>query len=70
MILIYIYTHIYIHITYIYYIYTMCAKSLQSCPTLCDLMECSPSGSSIHGILQQVYWSGLLCLPPGDLSDP
>ena len=28
------------------------AKSLQSCPTLCDLMDCSPSGSSVRGILQ------------------
>ena len=26
-----------------------CAKSLQSCPTLCDPMDCSPPGSSIHG---------------------
>ena len=24
----------------------------QSCPTLCDSMDCSSSGSSIHGILQ------------------
>ena len=24
----------------------------QSCPTLCDSMDCSPPGSSIHGILQ------------------
>ena len=24
----------------------------QSCPTLCDPMDCSLSGSSIHGILQ------------------
>ena len=30
----------------------MCAKSLQSCPTLCDSMDCSPLDSSIHGILQ------------------
>ena len=30
----------------------MCAKSLQSCPTLCDPMDCSPLGSSVHGILQ------------------
>ena len=22
----------------------------QSCPTLCDLMDCSPPGSSVHGI--------------------
>ena len=28
------------------------AKSLQSCPTLCDPMDCSLSGSSIHGIFQ------------------
>ena len=28
------------------------AKSLQSCPTLSDPMDCSPSGSSIHGIFQ------------------
>ena len=28
------------------------AKSLQSCPTLCDPMDCSPPGSSIHGIFQ------------------
>ena len=28
------------------------AKSLQSCPTLCDPVDCSPPGSSIHGIVQ------------------
>ena len=30
----------------------MRAKSLQSCPTLCDPMGCGPPGSSVHGILQ------------------
>ena len=30
----------------------LCVKSLQSCPTLCDLMDCSLPGSSVHGILQ------------------
>ena len=25
---------------------------IQSCPTLCDPMDCSPSGSSVRGILQ------------------
>ena len=24
----------------------------QSCPTLCDRVDCSPPGSSVHGILQ------------------
>ena len=28
------------------------AKSLQSCPTLHDPMDCSLPGSSIHGIFQ------------------
>ena len=26
-----------------------CAKLLQSCPTLCDTMDCSPPGSSVQG---------------------
>ena len=30
----------------------MHVKSLQSCVTLCDPMDCSPPGSSVHGILQ------------------
>ena len=29
-----------------------CAKSLQSCPAVCDPMDCSPPSSSVHGILQ------------------
>ena len=28
------------------------AKSLQSCLTLCDPVDCSPPGSSVHGIHQ------------------
>ena len=28
------------------------AKSLQSCPTLCDPIDSSPPGSSVPGILQ------------------
>ena len=30
----------------------VCVKSLQSCPTLRDPMDCSPPNSSAHGILQ------------------
>ena len=44
------------------------AKSLQSCSTLCDPMDCSPPGSM--GFSRQEYWSGLPCPPPGDLPDP
>ena len=28
------------------------AESFQSCPTLCDTIDCSPPGTSVHGILQ------------------
>ena len=30
----------------------MRVKLLQSCLTLCNPLDCSPSGSSVHGILQ------------------
>ena len=45
----------------------VCTMLLQLCPTLCDPMDCSPPGSSIHGILQARTFacSGLPCLPPG-----
>ena len=31
---------------------TVAAKSLQSCPTLFDPIDCSLPGSSVHGIFQ------------------
>ena len=34
----------------------------QLCPTLCDPVDCSPAGSSIHGILQ-----ARVLLPPGKI---
>ena len=42
----------------------------QSCLTLSNPMDCSPPGSSIHGISRQEYWSGLPFPPPGDLPNP
>ena len=32
------------------------------CPTLCDPLDCSPSGSSVHGILQAriLEWVAIL----------
>ena len=42
----------------------------QSCLTLCDPMDYSPPGSSVHGILQATIQSELPCPPPGDLPDP
>ena len=39
-----------------------CAKSLQSCPTLCDPVDCSLPGSSVHGILRAriLEWVAIL----------
>ena len=34
------------------YMYMFAAKSLQSCPTLCDPIDGSPPGSPVPGILQ------------------
>ena len=36
-------------------------------PTLCEPMDCSSPGFSVHGILQARHWSGLPCPPPGAL---
>ena len=41
-----------------------CARS---CPTLCDPVDCSPPGSSVHEASGQEYWSGLPFPSPGDL---
>ena len=51
------------------------AKSLQSCPALCNPMDCSPPGIIAH---PSPPWdspgkgigSGLLCPLPGDAPDP
>ena len=34
------------------FIWLLCAKLFQSCPIFCNPVDCSPQGSSVHGILQ------------------
>ena len=46
-----------------------CCLSLQSCSTLCNPTDCSPPGSSVHGISRQEYWNGLPFPSSGDLPD-
>ena len=41
----------------------------QLCLTLCNPMNWSSPGSSVHGILQAGIWSGLPFPSPGDLPD-
>ena len=47
----------------------VCVRSLQLHLTLCDPVECSPPGSSVHGILQAkiLEWE---CSSSGDLPNP
>ena len=42
----------------------------QSCPTVCDPMDCSPPGSSSMGFSRQEYWRGCHFLLQGNLPDP
>ena len=35
------------------------AKSPDSCPTLCDPMDCSPPGPPSLGFSRQEHWSGV-----------
>ena len=45
-------------------------KVAQLCPTLCDPMDYSLSGSSVRRILQHEYWNGLPSPSPEDLPYP
>ena len=48
----------------------LCVLVAQSSPTLCDPMDCSLLGSSVHGPVRQEYWSGLPFHSPGDFPNP
>ena len=49
--------------------YCVCVCA-QSCPTLCDPVNCSPQGSSVHGILQARILEWVVSPSPGDLPGP
>ena len=46
------------------------AQLLQSCPTLCDPIDCSPPGSSVRGILQARIPAWVAFSSPGNCPDP
>ena len=48
----------------------MKALVVQLCPTLWHIMDCSPPGSSVHGVLHARYWNALPFSTPGDLPHP
>ncbi|CAI9154849.1 unnamed protein product [Rangifer tarandus platyrhynchus] len=48
----------------------MSVSVAQSCPTLCGPVDCSPPGSSVHGILQARALQWVPIPSSGDLPDP
>ena len=48
----------------------VCAKLLQSCPTLCDPVDLAHQAPLSLGFFRQEYWSGQLFPSPGDLPNP
>ena len=46
------------------------AKSLQSCPALCDPMDVAHEAPLSMEFSREEYWSGLPFPSPGDLPDP
>ena len=48
----------------------VCVLVTYSCPTLCDPLDCSPPGSSVHGILQARILEWVPRPPPGTLPNP
>jgi len=51
-------------------VFGCCWLVTKSCQTLCEPMNCSLPGSSVHGFSMQEYWNGFPCPPPGDLPNP
>ena len=47
-----------------------CCAHAQSRLTLCNPMDCSPPGFSVHGFPRQEYWNGLPFPSPGHLPNP
>ena len=45
-------------------------EGFQSCRTLCDPVDCSPPGSSVHGIFQPRILEPVPFPTPGDLPNP
>ena len=48
----------------------MCVQVIKLCLTLCDSMDCNPSGSSVHGSLQARILEWVAIPSPGDLPQP
>ena len=48
----------------------VCVLVAQSCPILCDPMDCSPLASSVYWILQARILAWVPFPSPGDLHDP
>ena len=50
--------------------FVVVVPSINLCLILCDPMDCSPLGSSVHGILQAKILEWVAIPSPGHLPDP
>ena len=50
--------------------HSVCVLVTPLCPTLCDPIDCSLPGPSVHGILQARILEWLLCPSPGESPQP
>ena len=53
-----------------YILVCLSAQSLQSCPTLCNPMDCNLPGFSVHGILQARILKWVAMLSSRDIPNP
>ena len=56
--------------SYLFGLYAGLCLVTQSCPTLCDPMDCHLPGSSVCGILQAKILEWVPCPSPGDFPHP
>ena len=53
------------------FVVSLCVLVVQSCPTLCDPMDCTARWALLSmGFSRQGHWSGLPFPSPGDLPNP
>ena len=64
-----VYLYIFVNVDGQERVWKFWSEVAQSCPTLCDPVDCSPPGFSMR-FSRQEYWSGLPFPSPGDLPDP
>ena len=62
--------YLYVCVCVYIYIYESESEVAQPCPTLCNPVDCSLPGSSVHGIFQAIVLEWIAISFSGDFPDP